>query len=117
MTLYHQTSKEVGALILDGGFRLGWRGWCGGAIYFATTPEATESKTSAVDSHKGFMIEAVVNVGKVREMPRTCDTSMTGEKLHKEGYDSITFNPVDGDEYVIYCSTQVVSAKHIDWKR
>jgi len=116
MTLYHQTSEEIGPLILKNGFRAGFRGWCGGAIYFARTPEATESKTSALDSHKGFMIEAVVEVGNIKNMSSTCDIWMTGEKLHKDGYDSITFNPVDGDEFVIYCSGQVLSAKRVPWK-
>jgi len=115
MVLYHQTSPEIGPLILKNGFRAGFRGWCGGAIYFARTPEATESKTSALDSHKGFMIEAVVHVGNVRNMSSTCDIWMTGEKLHNAGYDSITFNPVDGDEFVVYCSGQVLSAKQISW--
>jgi len=113
MTLYHQTSEEIGAMILENGFRAGFRGWCGGAIYFATTKEATFSKTSALESHKGFMIEATVAVGRVLELPRTCDMSMTGQKLHKMGYDTVTFNPVDGDEYVIYCSSQIVSTKAV----
>lgn len=112
MVLYHQTSPEIGAMILKNGFRAGFRGWCGGAIYFARTPEATNSKTSALDSHKGFVIEAVVQVGKVRTMSSSCDTFLTGEKLHNEGYDSITFNPSDGDELVVYCSGQILSAKH-----
>lgn len=116
MTLYHQTSHEIGPLILKNGFRAGFRGWCGGAIYFARTPEATESKTSALDSHKGFMIEAMVKLGNIRNMSSTCDSWMTGKKLHKDGYDSVTFNPVDGDEFVIYCSDQVLSAKRIPWK-
>ncbi|CAE8610004.1 unnamed protein product [Polarella glacialis] len=117
MKLYHQTSAEIGALILANGFRAGFRGWCGGAIYFASTPESTFSKTSALESHKGFMIEANVSVGRVKTMKSTCDMSMTGSKLHEMGYDTITFNPVDGDEYVIYCSSQVISTKAVPLHR
>lgn len=115
MTLYHQTSPQIGELILHGGFRTGKAGWCGGAVYFATTPQATVTKTSGIDSHKGFMLQVTVDVGRVKHMPSTCDMSMNGQKLHDMGYDTIRFNPVDGDEYVIYCSTQVLEAKHISW--
>lgn len=115
MTLYHQTSPQIGELILQGGFRTGKAGWCGGAIYFATSPQATVTKTSGIDSHKGYMLQATVDVGRVKHMPSTCDMSMTGQKLQDMGYDTITFNPVDGDEYVVFCSTQVLEVKHISW--
>eukprot|EP00930_Biecheleria_cincta_P054423 TRINITY_DN4053_c0_g1_i1.p1 TRINITY_DN4053_c0_g1~~TRINITY_DN4053_c0_g1_i1.p1 ORF type:complete len:174 (+),score=23.62 TRINITY_DN4053_c0_g1_i1:605-1126(+) len=118
MTLYHQTSCEIGPLILDGGFHLGRSGWCGGGIYFATTPKATESKAIGQDSHQGFMIEAQVMVGKLGRGDRHCKIDghvLVGEKLHEAGFDSATFNPGDGDEYVVYCSSQVVSVKHIPY--
>eukprot|EP00445_Apocalathium_hangoei_P041535 CAMPEP_0203964216 /NCGR_PEP_ID=MMETSP0359-20131031/94010_1 /ASSEMBLY_ACC=CAM_ASM_000338 /TAXON_ID=268821 /ORGANISM="Scrippsiella Hangoei, Strain SHTV-5" /LENGTH=225 /DNA_ID=CAMNT_0050900515 /DNA_START=84 /DNA_END=761 /DNA_ORIENTATION=- len=112
MTLYHQTSPHIGALILKGGFKPGSRGWCGGGIYFATTPEATKTKAIGADSHTGFMIEARVDVGKALLMPATCDRSMTGLKLASKGFDSVKFNPGDGDEYIVYSGARVISTKH-----
>lgn len=109
--LYHQTSPEAGPLILKSGFRPGRAGWCGGGIYFATTPEATETKAIGTDSHKGFIIEATVDIGRVREMPSTCDVKMTGDKLAASSYDSITFNPGDGAEYVVYSARRVLSMR------
>lgn len=119
MTLYHQTSMEIGTLILESGFKPGHVGWCGGAIYFARSPQATITKASGINSHRGFMIEAVVSLGKIKHMGSTCDMMMTPEKLHKEGYNSIVFNPVDGDEFVIYNSSQVLSTRRFpfDWFR
>jgi len=111
MTLYHQTSPEIAALILNGGFKPGSAGWCGGGIYFAVTPGATYAKAIGPDSHTGFIIEATVKVGKVLHLPETCDRSMTGQKLASQGYDSVAFNPGDGDEYIIYSNDQVISMK------
>uniref|UniRef100_A0A7S1RPY7 SMB domain-containing protein n=1 Tax=Alexandrium catenella TaxID=2925 RepID=A0A7S1RPY7_ALECA len=111
MTLYHQTSPDIGELILKNGFKPGTRGWCGGAMYFATSPQATVTKALGLDSHRGFLIEAEVFLGKVKQMPPWCDMKMTAEKLHKEGYDSVVFNPIDGDEHVIYNSSQVLATR------
>jgi len=111
MTLYHQTSPEIAALILKSHFKPGKEGWCGGGIYFATSPEATNTKAIGPESHTGFIIEAQVDVGKVLHMSKTCDRSMTGQKLQSMNYDSITFNPGDGDEYIIYSSDRVLSMK------
>lgn len=110
MTLYHQTSAEIGALILKGGFKPGTKGWCGGGIYFATNPKATFTKAIGPDSHTGFMIEAKVNVGKVLHEGKDCG-HVDGPKVTGEGYDTVTFNPGDGDEYVIYSADRVVSTK------
>lgn len=59
------------------------------------------------------MIEAKVCVGKVMQMPKTCH--MTSEKLKQEGYDSVRFNPGDGDEYVVYSPAQVISTRQYPW--
>jgi len=96
---------------MKGGFKAGSSGWCGGGIYFATTPAATGSKAIGPDSHTGFIIEAIVDVGKVLHMTETCDRSMTGQTLASEGYDSVAFNPGDGDEYIIYSNDRVLSTK------
>lgn len=116
LTLYHQTGPDAGPLILQGGFRPGSQGWCGGGIYFATSPQATETKAIGPESHKGFMIEAKVNVGRVKEMTSTCDRGMTSARMHADSYDSIHFNPGDGDEYVVYSSANVLSVRHFDWR-
>lgn len=112
MTLYHQTSKEIGELILKSSFKSGSSGWCGGGIYFAKTPEATFTKAIGANSHQGFIIEARVDLGRMKQLTRTCDGSMTGAKLQSEGYDSLTFNPGDGDEFVIYSADRVLSTRH-----
>lgn len=84
------------------GFHLGKVGWCGGGIYFAMSPEATQGKALldsrcrdvkieskmlriGPDSHKGlasrgekgsqvpgFMIEAQVRVGNAAHGDRKC---------------------------------------------
>lgn len=111
VTGYHQTSPELAQLILKNGFRPGHEGWCGGGIYFAATPQATYTKAIGPESHKGFIIEAQVDLGRDLHLPKKCDTSMTGSKLQSKGYDSITFNPGDGTEYVVYSKSRVKSMK------
>jgi len=97
---------------LQGGFRPGTQGWCGGGIYFATSPGATYHKAIGPDSHLGYIIGAKVDVGRVKYMGKTCDRSMTGSKLHRSGYDSIHFNPGDGVEYVVYSRARIISMWH-----
>jgi hypothetical protein len=116
LTLYHQTGDGSGPLILRGGFRPGSAGWCGGGIYFATSPQATETKAIGPQSHKGFMIEARVNVGRVKDMPGTCDRGMNAGRIHAMGFDSIRFNPGDGIEYVVYSPANVLSVRRIPWR-
>jgi len=111
VTLYHQTSPEIAALILKGGFRPGHAGWCGGGIYFATTPEATKKKAIGTNSHLGFIIEAKVNLGRVLQMPASCDQRMNGRKLHRMGFNSIYFDPGDGPEVVVYSNHRVLSTR------
>lgn len=111
MNLYHQTSPRIAKLIMNGGFKCGSAGWCGGGIYFATTPQATYTKAIGPDSHLGFIIEATVDIGKVLQMTAACDRNMTGATLTEMGYDSIKFNPGDGDEYIVYSNDRVVSTK------
>merc|ERR1719343_179830 len=118
MKLYHQTGCDIGPKILASGFKLGSKGWCGGGIYFATSPKATETKAIGEDSHKGFMIEATVLVGAVGHADRRCKYDghvKTNDNLFSMGYDSTTFNPGDGDEVIVYCSNQVISMQQIPW--
>lgn len=126
-TLYHQTTPSAGKSILKNGFRLGHVGWCGAGIYFATSVQATSGKIKGPDSGAGFIIEAKVNLGRIKHMPWHCTTSATcnhhpyakcqdrkarGSWLKAQGYDSINFQPDPyGPEYVIYNPDRVVSMK------
>eukprot|EP00930_Biecheleria_cincta_P013168 TRINITY_DN11885_c0_g1_i1.p1 TRINITY_DN11885_c0_g1~~TRINITY_DN11885_c0_g1_i1.p1 ORF type:complete len:253 (-),score=39.12 TRINITY_DN11885_c0_g1_i1:382-1140(-) len=135
-TLYHATSPEIGPNILKEGFRPGRIGWCGGGIYFANTIEATSHKAIGVDSHQGFIIEANVSVGDVVFKPWYCLADLQclrsassrhggcqstrtaediGNDLRSQGHDTIVFNPGDGNEIVIYNSSQVLSMRHVPW--
>mmetsp|Transcript_120630 Transcript_120630/g.341077 ORF Transcript_120630/g.341077 Transcript_120630/m.341077 type:complete len:386 (-) Transcript_120630:137-1294(-) len=110
MTGYHQTSKDICESIMKSNFRRGSGGWCGGAIYFAMSPEATKTKAIAASSHDGCMIEAKVNVGRQKRAGRDCD-HYNADKVRSENYDSVIFNPGDGDEIVVYDPSRVVSKK------
>jgi len=112
MTLYHQTSPEMATLIFKGGFTNGTSGWCGGGIYFATTAEAAYTKAIGADSRQGFIviIEAQVDVGRVKHASKTCD-GIDSDLLQSQNYDSVTFNPGDGDEYMVYSKGRVISVK------
>jgi len=112
-TLYHQTSPWVADLIVKMGFKPGSQGWCGGGIYFAKSADATETKAIGPDSHKGAIIQAGVDVGRVKYMPKQCDRSLNGWKVKKQGYDSVSFNPGDGPEFIVYDKSKVVWVKRI----
>mmetsp|Transcript_46406 Transcript_46406/g.86714 ORF Transcript_46406/g.86714 Transcript_46406/m.86714 type:complete len:304 (+) Transcript_46406:90-1001(+) len=119
ITVYHQTGCDVGPKILQDGFRLGRSGWCGGGIYFARSPDATKTKAVGPDSHKGFMIEARVRIGRVAQGDKKCAINgrhLQGRSLLSAGYDSIEFDPGDGQEVIVYCSNQVISTKSYPWK-
>eukprot|EP00438_Fugacium_kawagutii_P022527 Skav225100 [mRNA] locus=scaffold621:555304:562822:- [translate_table: standard] len=129
--LYHQTSTSAGPQILRHGFRRGHIGWCGGGIYFALSKGATYHKAVGVDSHHGFIIEAKVDLGRTKYMPKYCtsspkcwgrpvhqairclDRSYQGGHFQSDGYDSIYFNPGDGGEYMIWDSSRVLSMKRV----
>mmetsp|Transcript_93856 Transcript_93856/g.236480 ORF Transcript_93856/g.236480 Transcript_93856/m.236480 type:complete len:367 (+) Transcript_93856:65-1165(+) len=114
MTLYHQTSQHAANLIKANGFKAGKSGWCGGAIYFATSKSATETKAIGPDSHKGAMLQCQVNVGRVMYLDKRCGGHAHNQaELDRKGYDSISFNPGDGDEYIIFDKSKVLSIKQI----
>mmetsp|Transcript_53619 Transcript_53619/g.124895 ORF Transcript_53619/g.124895 Transcript_53619/m.124895 type:complete len:319 (+) Transcript_53619:58-1014(+) len=121
MKVYHQTSPQICKLIMANGFKLGHSGWCGGAIYFAMTPEATRTKAITPHSGVGCMIEAKVDVGRMKTYPccRYCggrqdqQIGWTESNLRASGYDSIEINPGDGPELVIYNNNRVVSMRTI----
>ncbi len=117
MRLYHQTTPQAGKSILATGFHPGQSGICGGAIYFTGSPKDTDAKTVG---GRGFIIEAVVDMGRMKEMDAWCDPSMTGEKLKAMGYDSMTLDRghvrecilvAHCREYIIYDASQIKSIK------
>jgi len=121
MTLYHQTSPEAGASILKEGFRLSNRAAiCGKAIYFCPTKWETDVKAIG---GRGFIIEAQVDLGRIKQVNRHCGYSwdrMNHKKLVSEGYDSIYLDRAGWGEcvgvkpcreYIIYDNNRIVSMK------
>lgn len=106
MTLYHTTSPATAELILKSSFRPGHSGWCGGAIYFYTSPNLPPTKLGP-DSSTGAVIEAQVNMGRMAHLDSKCD----GAAQAKQHYDSITFNPGDGAEYLVWSSARIISMR------
>jgi len=122
LTVFHQTSPAAGSSILRSGFRPGTSGNCGGAIYFTTSPHATSLLAL---NGRGFMIEAQVDLGRVKWMPGHCDSHMTGAKLRSMGYDSIRLDRSHHKEcihvsscgqVVIYDTSRVISMRGYPWQ-
>jgi len=133
-TLYHMTTPSAGNAILHSAFRPGHTGWCGGGIYFAVSPyDCWHKAVGPLKNHTAevFMIEAVVDLGRMKTMPYYCtspsyctmytvsfcgiDKQSRGSSFQAEGYDSLTFNPGDGQEFVIFEGSRVRSMKRIPW--
>mmetsp|Transcript_113901 Transcript_113901/g.307647 ORF Transcript_113901/g.307647 Transcript_113901/m.307647 type:complete len:270 (-) Transcript_113901:75-884(-) len=122
-TLYHQTSPEAGASILATGFRLGTHhAICGSAIYFS--PSVKDTDVKAVGG-RGYIIEAKVDLGRIKRMSKDCNWHMTGAMLSGMGYNSITLDRGGYDEcwrtrhcreYVIYDPRRVLSMKGFAYK-
>jgi len=113
VTGFHQTSQQICDLILKEGFKPGHQGWCGGAIYFATDQAATYTKAIGLDSHLGCMLKVQVDIGKARHMSATCLPSLTEGVLKSWGYDSVLFNPGDGQELVVYDPKRILSIEKL----
>jgi len=112
MTLYHTTSPEAASAILSSGFLRGSAGWCGGAIYFISTPVLPPSKYGP-STQSGAIIQARVDMGRMTTMDRRCSSfygtgMLTARRL---GFDSLRFDPGDGAEYVIWSSDRVLSMR------
>lgn len=118
MTLYHQTSPEACEGIMNSEFRLGKGGWCGHAIYFATSPWDTKRKAVAGSSGHGCMMEVRVNVGRIKRF-YTCGQfdKLTIKGVHRNGADTVLFEPPEksGDEVIIFEPWRVVSKKIMKW--
>jgi len=107
MTLYHTTSPEIaGKILASNTFKPGKMGWCGGAIYFYWSPNIPKTKLGP-DSSDGAVIEVKVNMGRMATLDSHCD----GHDEASGKYDSVTFNPGDGDEYIIFNTNRVLSMK------
>lgn len=105
-TLYHETSPAAARSILATGFRPGHTGYCGAAIYFYGRPNVPSTKLGP-SSQRGAVIEAKVDLGTMAHLDSTCD----GADAVRRRYDSATFNPGDGDEYVIFSKARVISMR------
>lgn len=113
MTLYHTTSPQIAELILREGFKPGRGGWCGGAIYFIDQPYLKRTKFNPKTTKTGAIIEAKVDMGRMARMDRKCTASfgrgIGGAK--SAHYDTLSFNPGDGVEYVIWSNSRVLSTR------
>jgi hypothetical protein len=116
MKLYHQTSLEACEGIMSSNFRLGKGGWCGRAIYFAVSPYDTKRKAVAGSSGHGCMLEATVNVGRIKRF-YTCGkfNALTIKGANRNGADTVLFEPPEksGDEVIVFDPNQVISKRII----
>jgi len=114
MTLYHTTAVKWANAIVKEGFRPGHGGWCGGAIYFIDHPYLARSKFAPGVTEAGAILEAKVRMGR---MATHFDRHCKGYGGHgrwaaqNRGYNSIRFNPGDGNEFIIWHPSQVVSVR------
>lgn len=115
LTLYHQTSPHICDLILQDNFRVGKVGWCGGGIYFAMDAQATNNKCIGPQSNKGCILQVRVDVGRTWFKGNTCNRSLLGKDVLAAGYDSVSFDPSDGQEYAVYQNSQILSIRRYGW--
>lgn len=109
--LYHETDPSRGSSILSSQLmERGASGSVGGGIYFAESPDKARQKAT----RHGCMLRARVKLGSVRTMNST-DSSVTFSSLLGSGYDSVRLTCLNGDEYVVYNSDQVVSITRIPY--
>jgi hypothetical protein len=105
--LFHETSLKSAERILNSQKMLrGRKGLAGGGIYFALTPQEAHRKTE----HGGIMLEANVNLGRIKKIKRTGAKNLTGCKLEKKGYESVLI-PRRSPEIVVYNADQVKNIK------
>eukprot|EP00928_Gymnodinium_smaydae_P012608 TRINITY_DN14576_c0_g1_i1.p1 TRINITY_DN14576_c0_g1~~TRINITY_DN14576_c0_g1_i1.p1 ORF type:complete len:257 (+),score=39.65 TRINITY_DN14576_c0_g1_i1:38-772(+) len=111
VTLYHTTAPEIADLILANGFKPGKNGWCGGAIYFFGSSKIPRTKLGP-DSSSGAILEAKVDLGKMGHLDKRCTGG--ADPAIRAKYDSVTFNPGDGDEYIVFTPDRVLDVKMWD---
>lgn len=124
-TLYHTTSSTIAKLIVSGNFKPGSQGWCGGAVYFMDYPGLPKSKEDPLTTQRGAVVEAQVDLGKVCQSTRdqNCWESQEGtccpmpggghgiQGAAAAGCGSILWNPGDGNEYVLWDMSRILSRK------
>ena len=103
-TLYHETSPEAATKILASAFRPGNSGWCGSAIYFYTKPVIPDTKLGP-DSQRGAIIQAEVDLGSNIQLDSKCE----GADEARGKYDSVSFDPGDGLEYLVFSADRIIS--------
>jgi len=108
-TLYHTTSPDIANRILHSSFHPGNSGWCGGAIYFVDTPYLPRSKYGP-QTQSGAVIKAVVDLGRMAYMDHHCHSGFGSGMgaAARAGFNSIRFDPGDGNEYVILSSSRIL---------
>lgn len=107
-TLYHTTSPATADQIMANGFQPGREGWCGGAIYFFGKKRLPKTKLGP-DSKTGAVIEAKVDMGRSVRLDNRCRHG--ADQDTRLSYDSITFNPGDGIEYIVWDPSRVISKR------
>jgi hypothetical protein len=106
--LFHETSLGSAEKILNSQImKKGKKGLAGGGIYFADTGADSHRKTE----NRGIMLNAVVNLGRVKTINPKGDPKITYCKLVKDGFDSVKIPRRKGEEYVVYNSDQVKNIK------
>ena len=109
-TLYHETSPEAATKILASAFRPGNSGWCGSAIYFYTKPVIPDTKLGP-DSQRGAIIQAEVDLGSNIQLDSKCE----GADEARGKYDSVSFDPGDGLEYLVFSADRIISMTRYSW--
>lgn len=105
LKLFHQTNPEAAKSIVKSQTMFpGKKGYVGGGIYFALSPQETERKAES----KGVMLFADVYVGRMLFLigPRN---TIDGNMLYQLGFDSVWTNLRSGPEVVVYWQEQVTN--------
>mmetsp|Transcript_11675 Transcript_11675/g.28074 ORF Transcript_11675/g.28074 Transcript_11675/m.28074 type:complete len:212 (-) Transcript_11675:552-1187(-) len=105
MTLFHETDiASYGAIIRGGGLQpSGSNNLIGKAIYFTDDHRLTVGKAR----RHGVIIACQVRPGRVKLMPDRGGSSLTRERLQREGYDSAMCHRGGKTEYAIYDPSRV----------
>jgi hypothetical protein len=110
MRLYHCTTKSNAASIRRSGFRCGSSGLTGGGIYFAESIDDASRKAQS----QGVVLECEVNLGRVKHVGSSGDSSLNLSQINRDGYDSVCI-PRNGTEYCVYEPSRVqVVGEHRD---
>jgi hypothetical protein len=109
---FHGTDDAGVEGITKGGFRIGKPGMYGAGIYFATDSSKSSQEIYTKGSNKLLLCDVLL--GNAKEV-HSADNSLTGQRLKKEGFDSV-FAPrntkdtggVLNDEFVVFDPRQAV---------